>query len=64
VQTMSLHEHPHHRRELRLLLDGAQVGVRVFPYEEWTTVVDNVLPAQLETTSYWCVFVMFLPGGT
>ena len=38
--------------------------MRVFPYEEWTTVVDNVLPSQLETTSYWCVFIVCLPGGT
>jgi len=64
LHTMSLHGHPHHRRECLRLLDGAQVGVRVFPYEEWTTVVDNVLPSQLETTSYWCVFIVCLPGGT
>ena len=59
---MSLHGHPHHRRPMRLL-DGSQVGVRVFPYEEWTTVVDNVLPEQLETTSYWCVSSCACPGA-
>ena len=51
---MSLHGQPHHRRELRLP-DRTWVGARVFPYDEWTTVLENVLPAELTANAFWCV---------